>query len=389
MRRQRPRPLSQDLSQVRRPLPLPPQHDDLPELPPPSAGQRDLVRTILAVLFVAGLIATSFWILWPFLPATIWATTLVVATWPLMLRVQHRLWNRRWMAVVVMTLALLLVFIAPFWLAVATVAQNFDTILGWGNALVAFRLPPPPAWLDNFPLFGSQIVLLWQRIEASGIDEIAAKAAPYAGSAAGWMVGALGGLGIAIVQFLLTLIIAAVLYAGGEHAEGLAERFGHRLAGARGRESVRLAGRAIRSVALGIVVTALLQSLLAGGGLAMAGVPLPAVLTAVTFLLCVAQLGPGLVLIPAIVWLYWSGHPGWGTFLLVWTVIVTSLDNIVRPLLMRKGVHLPLALLLAGVIGGLIAFGLVGIFLGPVVLAVAYTLLQAWLEEDPDPDGIS
>jgi predicted PurR-regulated permease PerM len=140
-------------------------------------------------------------------------------------------------------------------------------------------------------------------------------------------------------------------------------------------------------VALGIVVTALLQSMLAGGGLAMAGVPLPAVLTAVTFLLCVAQLGPGLVLIPAIVWLYWSGHPGWGTFLLVWTIIVTSLDNVVRPLLMRKGVHLPLALLLAGVIGGLIAFGLVGIFLGPVVLAVAYTLLQAWLEEDPDPEG--
>ena len=373
---------------MRRPLPLAPRPDDIPELPPPSAGQRDLVRTILAVLFVAGLIATSFWILWPFLPATIWATTLVVATWPLMLRVQHRLWNRRWIAVVVMTLALLLVFIAPFWLAVATVAQNFDTIVGWGNAIVAFRLPPPPPWVDNVPLFGSQIVLLWQRIEASGVDELAAKAAPYAGSAAGWAVGALGGLGIAIVQFLLTLIIAAVLYAGGEHAETLAERFGHRLAGGRGRESVRLAGRAIRSVALGIVVTALLQSLLAGGGLAMAGVPLPAVLTAVTFLLCVAQLGPGLVLIPAIVWLYWSGHPGWGTFLLVWTIIVTSLDNVVRPLLMRKGVHLPLALLLAGVIGGLIAFGLVGIFLGPVVLAVAYTLLQAWLEEDPDPDGV-
>jgi predicted PurR-regulated permease PerM len=104
-------------------------------------------------------------------------------------------------------------------------------------------------------------------------------------------------------------------------------------------------------------------------------------------MMCIAQLGPGLVLIPAVVWLYWSGHPGWGTFLLVWSIIVISLDNIVRPLLIRKGAHLPLVLLLAGVIGGLIAFGLVGIFLGPVVLAVAYTLLNSWMDEDPISGG--
>ena len=160
---------------------------------------------MLAVLFVAGLIATSFWILWPFLPATIWATTLVVATWPIMLRVQRQLWGRRSLAVAVMTLALLVVFVAPFWLAVATIIQNFDTLVGWGSTIVAFRLPPPPAWLDDIPLFGTEIVSLWQRIRASGIDEFAAKAAPYAGSAAGWFVGALGSFGIAIVQLLLTL----------------------------------------------------------------------------------------------------------------------------------------------------------------------------------------
>jgi predicted PurR-regulated permease PerM len=379
-------PFSQDLTQTQGPPPIPRPAEDIPELPPPPAGQRDLVRTMLAVLFVAGLIATSFWILWPFLPATIWATTLVVATWPIMLRVQRRLWNQRPLAVAVMTLALLLVFVAPFWLAVATIIQNFETIVGWGNAIVSFRLPPPPSWLDDIPLFGTEIVSLWQRIRASGIDEFAAKAAPYAGSAAGWFVGALGSFSIAIVQLVLTLVIAAALYAGGDRAEALAERFGYRLAGSRGRESVRLAGQAIRSVALGVVVTALVQSVMTGIGLAMAGVPLATVLTAVTFMLCIAQLGAGLVLIPAVVWLYWSGHPGWGTFLVVWTVIILSLDNIVRPLLMRKGAHLPLALLLAGVIGGLIAFGLVGIFLGPVVLAVAYTLLLAWLEEDPNPD---
>jgi len=106
------------------------------------------------------------------------------------------------------------------------------------------------------------------------------------------------------------------------------------------------------------------------------------VLTAVMFMLCIAQFGPLPVLVPVVIWLYWSGESGWGTVLLVWTILVGSLDNILRPILMRKGAHLPLVLLLAGVIGGLIAFGLVGIFLGPVVLAVGYTLLQSWIAEE-------
>jgi predicted PurR-regulated permease PerM len=374
--------LSQSQAEYLGPPPAPRPNENLTDPAPVPEDQRDLVRTILAVLFVAGLIAGSFWILWPFLPATIWATTLVVATWPLMLRVQRQLWHRRWLAVLVMTMALLLVFVAPFWLAIATITQNFERIVGWVTALSSFKLPTPPAWLGDIPLFGDQIVLLWQRLAASGIAELISKAAPYAGSAAGWFVGALGGFGIVVVQFVLTIVIAAVMYAGGERAAVMAQRFGHRLAGERGRQSVLLAGQAIRGVALGVVVTALLQSVLGGIGLAIAGVPFAAVLTAVMFMMCIAQLGPGLVLIPAVVWLYWSSHPAWGTFLLVWSIIVISLDNIVRPMLIRKGAHLPMILLLAGVIGGLIAFGLVGIFLGPVVLAVAYTLLQAWMEED-------
>ena len=128
------------------------------------------------------------------------------------------------------------------------------------------------------------------------------------------------------------------------------------------------------------------QSVLGGLGLALAGVPLSAVLTAVMFMLCLAQLGPLPVLVPAVVWLYWSGESVWGTVLVIWSVLLSTVDSVVRPLLIRRGAHLPLVLLLAGVIGGLIAFGLVGIFLGPVVLAVAYTLLLSWLAEADTPD---
>jgi predicted PurR-regulated permease PerM len=350
-------------------------------------GRSDLTRTTLAVLFVAGLIAACFWILRPFLPALVWATTLVVATWPVMLRVQHRLWNLRWLAVALMTLALLLVFVVPFWLAITTIIDNFDRIVGWGTSLKTFKLPTPPDWLVTVPLFGERAAQFWDGIAASGVEPLVAKAAPYAGDAASWFVAALGGLGIVFVQFLLTVIIAAIMYVGGERAADAARRFGYRLAGDRGEQSVLLAGQAIRSVALGVVVTAVAQSVLGGIGIALAGVPFPAVLTAIMFMLCIAQLGPLPVLVPVVIWLYWSGESGWGTFALVWTIVVGSLDNILRPFLIRKGAHLPLVLLLAGVIGGLIAFGLVGIFLGPVVLAVGYTLLQSWMAEQTISDN--
>ena len=142
-----------------------------------------------------------------------------------------------------------------------------------------------------------------------------------------------------------------------------------------------LAGQAIRAVALGVVVTALVQTVLAGLGLWAAGVPFASLLTGVVLLLCMAQIGPILVLAPAVVWLFWSGATGWGSALLVWTILVGALDNVLRPMLIRQGADLPLLLIFAGVIGGLLSFGIVGLFVGPVVLAIAYTLMQQWLNQ--------
>ena len=193
-------------------------------------------------------------------------------------------------------------------------------------------------------------------------------------------------MGALTLQFLLTVVIAGVMYAQGESAAAMVRRFGRRLAGQRGEDAVVLAGKAIRGVALGVGVTAIVQAVLGGIGLAIAGVPFAALLTAVMFMLCIAQIGPTLVLAPAVIWVFWSGSTGWGVFLLVWTVIVGTMDNFLRPMLIKRGADLPLLLIFAGVIGGLLGFGLVGIFVGPVVLAVAYTLIDAWLE-DADSGG--
>ena len=345
-----------------------------------TAPGHDLTRMTLKVLLIGILIVGNFWILRPFLPSLLWAVMIVVATWPLMLGVQARLWGRRGLAVTVMTLALLLVCIVPFSLAVGTIVENADQIADWAKSLRKLALAAPPDWVGSIPLAGPKLSAAWQEIASAGQEGLLARLTPYAGKLVQWFAAQAGSVGMMVVQFLLTVGIAAILYSKGETiAEGLL-RFVRRLGGPRGEEAVTLAGKAVRGVALGIVVTALVQSTLGGIGLAVAGVPAPALLSAIMFMLCVAQIGAGVVLIPAVIWLYWSGHNVWGTVLLVVTILVLSLDNFLRPMLIKKGADLPLFLIFAGVIGGLIAFGIIGIFIGPVVLAVTYRLLEAWVE---------
>ena len=337
----------------------------------------DLARIVLAVLFIGGLIVASLWILRPFLGALVWAVMIVIPTWPLMLRAQGALGGRRWAAVTIMSLVLLLIFLVPVFAAIGTVVANADEIGAWARKLEGFRLPPPPAWLAGLPLVGERAATLWRGL---GDEALGVELAPYAHDAVRWVLARMGSLGALSVQFLLTVIAAAVLYAHGEYAARTALRFGARLAGEHGEGAVRLSAQAIRGVALGVVVTALAQALVGGVGLAIAGVPFAAVLTALIFLLAVAQIGGAPVLIVPIIWLYWSGSPGWGTFLLAVGLVTATIDNVVRPILIKRGADLPLLLIFAGVIGGLVSFGLIGIFVGPVVLAVGYTLLGAWLK---------
>jgi predicted PurR-regulated permease PerM len=346
--------------------------------------QVDLTRTVLGVLFLGLLIGLSLWILRPFLVAVIWAVMIVVATWPLMTALQARLWGKRGWAVIIMTAILSLVLILPFIAVVGTLVVHAGQIAGWAKGLATFTLPPAPSWVASLPLVGESAAQRWDQLATQGVGELARKAAPHLGDLARWFAAKAGGFGALFVQSLMTVAVTAVLYAKGESAAEWALRFGHRLAGSNGEAAVRLAAQAIRGVALGVVVTALVQAVLGGIGLAVAGVPFAAILAAVIFLLSVAQIGPLLVLAPAVIWLYSGGSPGWGTFLLIVTIIDGTLDNFLRPVLIKKGADLPFLLILAGVVGGLIAFGLIGIFVGPVILAVAYTLGMLWISETDD-----
>lgn len=343
----------------------------------------ELANVVLAVLFIGALIGASLWILRPFLGAFIWAVMVVIPTWHLMLGVQRWAGGRRWVAAGLMSGALLLVLLVPLFGAIGTIVTHLDDFGRWAKQLQEFKLPPPPAWLAGLPLIGERAAELWRQTAAEGIEPLAAEAAPYAREAVQFFAGKIGDVGALFIQFLLTVVGAAVLYLRGEKAADAAMRFGGRLAGKTGERMIRLSAQAIRGVALGVVVTALVQALIGGIGLLIAGVPFAPVLTALMFLLAVAQIGAVPVLVVPIIWLYWTGSPGWGTFLLVVAIVAGTLDNVLRPFLIRKGADLPLLLIFVGVIGGLIAFGLIGIFVGPLVLAVSYTLLKAWMAEPP------
>ena len=347
----------------------------------------DIARTTLAVLAIGILIAASFWVVYPFLMAIIWATMIVIATWPIMTGLQARFRGRRGPAVAVMTALLLLVLIVPFGLAVAVIVGKSGEITTAVKSLATLKLPLPPHWLTTIPLAGTQLAERWQLLADLSPEELAARVEPYVKGLALWFAARAGSIGTMLFQFALTLLIVPILYAGGESAAAGVRCFLHRLAGQQGEDAAILAAKAVRGVALGVVVTALTQAAVGGIGLAISGVPTPALLTAVMLIFCLAQVGPGPVLVPAVIWLYWKDGALWGTVLLVISLVAMTLDNVVRPALIKKGVDMPLVMIFAGVIGGLMAFGVTGLFIGPVVLVVSFTLLKAWTKGGEPPDA--
>ena len=255
-------------------------------------SRRDLTRITLGVAAIGALTFASFWIVRPFLAPTIWAAMIVIATWPVLIGLEARLGGRRWLAVAAMTTAMLLVFIVPFMLAIGTIVDNADRISGWVTTLMTASAPAAPAWLAKVPLAGDRLTDLWNEIVLAGAGGLMPRLQPYAGGAAQWIIKQAGTLGGALLEFLLTVVITAIMYAHGDTAAVGVRAFGRRLAGARGEEVVNLGGAAIRGVALGVVVTALAQAVLGGIGLAITGVPFAPVLTALMFILCIAQIGP-------------------------------------------------------------------------------------------------
>ena len=345
--------------------------------------RRDLTRTLFGVLCIGALIAAALWIARPFVAAGIWATTIVVVTWPLLMRMQRLLFNRRSLAAASMILMLVLVFVIPLTIGVGAVVAHADDIAEQIRSITSMAIPPLPQWVAQLPLIGSELSTAWLRAREAGIEAFLAQLGPYASGLTAWLFAEIGTAGYVIAQLVLIPVFAAFMYVNGEKYAATLLQFGFRVGGKQGESLIMLAAHAIRGVALGVGLTAIIQAALGGIGLAAAGVPFAGILTAVLFVLCIAQIGMLVLLIPAVIWVFWNGDLGWGIFLAIWSFVASMLDTVLRPVLVSRSADLPLLLIFVGVIGGFLAFGLLGIFVGPVVLAVAYTFLKTWIEQAP------
>jgi len=343
----------------------------------------EVARSFFLIVVLSALLAGSLYILRPFLPGLIWAGTIVVATWPLLLWLQGRVGNRRWLAVLILMACLVVVMVLPLYLTIDTFAERSDEIVGAIRKLPTYTLFPPPSWVHDVPLVGPRATAEWQRLSDVGPGGLLARVEPYLTMAARWALGHAAVLGAFGIHMVVTLVLSGILYVRGEAAARFISDGAVRLAGPAGEVAVILAGQAIRAVAMGIVLTAAAQTALGGLGLWAADVPVAGILTAVMLLLCIAQIGPLLPMLAGVIFLYRADANVAATLLLLWAIVVGTMDNVMRPWLISRGVRIPLLLILSGVIGGMLAFGLVGLFIGPVVLAVTQAMLRAWVQGTP------
>jgi predicted PurR-regulated permease PerM len=339
-----------------------------------------LISNAIVLACLAALLLGVLAVVRPFLSAIIWAAIIVVATWPIMLHVQRVCGGHRSLAVAAMTSGLFVAVVGPVALLLGTLVTRLPELRDLGARLFAGPWPGPPAWLERIP-YGTQLSAEWQQAAAQSPEYWAGAVRPYLAKAAVWLSQHVGTLGGVTIDFLLTLILVVVFYMHGEALAKWTLRLARRVGGARGVESTMLAGQAMRAIAAGVVLTALVEAVLSGLGLWLAGIPAAGVLTSIIFMLCVMQIGPMPVLIPAALWLLFQHYVGWGIALAIWALTMSIGDGILRPWLIQRGAKLPFMLVLVGVIGGLLAFGVTGIFVGPMLLAVVQRLMERWMDD--------
>ena len=341
-----------------------------------------ITERILMGLLLAGLAVGCWLVLAPFASAILWGAILVYTTWPFFTWMRQRLRLRDSWAAGVMVLLTALLIVLPLALIAPAGADDAQILRRAVEDAVARGLPSAPSWLGDVPLIGSTAAEYWTTW-ATDLSALGETIKPYLGmiveSGLKTMLSVAGG----VLQFLLALVMAFFFYASGEVLAGHLARIIGRIAGERAPRLIAVTGATVRGTVYGILGTALVQGFLTAFGLWLSGVPRPVLLGAIAGLIAVLPIGAPVVWIPAALWLLSSGHTGWGIFLFCYgLLIVSGSDNVIRPYFIARGAKLPFLLTILGVLGGAIAFGLLGIFLGPVLLGVGFTLVVEFSGDD-------
>jgi len=347
-------------------------------------GHGALVERALILLLVGALGYACVEIVSPFFAPFTWSVILTLSTWPYYLKLSEFLGGRRGLAAAALTLAMLLVIVVPAINAFDSVTDRLPSLSNLTAELSALKSDQPPEWAIKTPLIGAKLDAAWREGKLKAILS-PERLKPALATVGGWLLHQGAGLALATLHIILAVIIAGFLYANGEKASGVAERVALRVGGPSGLQALRVAGQTVRGVSLGVIGTALIQAILSGLGFALAGVPGSAILGLLCFLITTLQVGTGIVWIPTALWLAHQDQNAWAVFTAAWGIFINIIDNFIKPYLIGKTSPLPFLLILVGVIGGLLAWGFVGIFLGTTLLAVGYTVFLDWLET-PRPE---
>jgi predicted PurR-regulated permease PerM len=344
-------------------------------------GRADISRfaidLAIRIAVIAGVVFGSLQLLRPIAPMLLWAVILAVAVYPLFAMLRRGLGLRRWLAATLLSVGLLVLVVAP---VVLLAGSAIDTLEGYARDLMrgGHILPHPPEMIQSLPVIGQRLHDLW----LSAANDLRAVLKDHVGQLASvgrWIGGIAAGLALEILQFATAIIIAGAMLAYSEHLTTTARGLAGRVADAKGRHFLEIAGSTIRNVSQGVIGIAVLQSALLGIGMLVVGVPFAGAVTFVALVLAIVQVGPGIVMLPVLIWAWMSLPLGVAAIYTAYTVPLLLVDNVLRPIVMARGLQTPMVVILGGVICGTLAGGLIGLFVGPVVLAVFYDLVVAWI----------
>jgi len=341
---------------------------------------RALEATIRIGLVVL-LAAWCFQIVQPFIIPLVWGVIIATATYPGYRWLRGALGGRRGLSATLFTLVMLVALITPTLMLAETLADGTQLVknyLGGENPII----PPPPESIATWPLIGEPLDSFWS-LASVNLEAAARQIAPQIKAFGGWLLTAAAAAGLGILKFVVAILIAGVLLANAESGHRTAYAIGKRLAGERGADFADLAEATVRSVAQGILGIAFVQSLLAGIGFLAVGVPGAGLWALLCLLLAVVQIGISVVVIPIIIYVFYTADTLPAVLFLIWNIPITVLDNVLKPLLLGRGVNVPMVIIFVGAIGGFLTSGIIGLFVGAVILALGYKLFVAWLTEQP------
>lgn len=356
--------------------------------PPPSEDQKFQARTLEAAIHIGLIALLLLWtynIVKPFILPVLWGAIIAVAIYPVFWKFQGMLGGREKLAAVLLTLFALALLITPTAMLSDSVIKNTEFL---SNNLQegTLSIPPPSESIREWPLIGEQLHSTWS-LASTNLGALLEKFKPQLRTAGAWLLSSAAGVGGTLLQFFVSIVIAGVMliYArsGGRTVELVAARLMGRESG---KEVAELAGATIRSVAQGVLGVALIQAILAAIGLILAGVPYAGVWALLVLLLAIIQLPPLLVLGPIIAYVFATSATLPAVIFMIWSLLVSMSDSFLKPLLLGRGMDIPTLVILVGAIGGMLMSGIIGLFVGAVVLAVAYTLFKAWLEQVENAD---